>query len=368
MIKISNKRFNYILIFVSLVSCVPLRKGEKTVSSPLLNTYQKGLAALEEGDYVQAEALFKLALRDSTSFAPAYIGLARTFFLEKNYNRAEQAVNKALQIEPFHPVALFLRAKIYYRIGAWDFALEDISNCLKNDGFSAREDLTVTARLLKARIYFDTGQFARAKLNYKKVLRLAPGHPQAMRGLQQTEKVLTLLDGKSARFAKIVAAAQITRGDLAVILKEELSAVRLDSLPKDSAFSIPRDVYPSLPEFESIVFTLRNDWLPILPDSTFRPADTVDRAELALFELKILKAFHTELPKSALELQIFKDIPPTDPLYFAVQMADWYDGLPFISGEEFSSREKVTGYQAVLSIQQLKAALKTALFPAHPKR
>ncbi|HHJ52843.1 MAG TPA: tetratricopeptide repeat protein [Caldithrix abyssi] len=369
------KKFTVLFLSVLLTgllsSCIPFVTRDSQPVKPAIRNYRKGLTWLERGDYIQAEVLFKLALRDSVSFAPAYVGLARTYFLQGKYAKAERYVNKAIDYDPRNPVARFLRAKIFYRIGAYDFALNEMDFCLKNTCFSRQPNLVIPARLLMARINFRMGRFQQARDYYWQVLKAAPEHPQAVRGLRETERMLQLVSGKSALFRKIPGEPQVTRADMAVILKEELAELFPESADDSAAVKMPADADSSLPQYAAIKYVLQRGWLPVLPDSTFRPSDTVDRAEFVLFVRRVVRSLHDiPLPFDA-QSPSFTDISPSDPLFPAVKTIfslGCFSFPPekknFSPQKKFFPRRKISGLQAIRAIQCLKEKLEEALFPA----
>ena len=70
---------------------------------------QLGFLASKSGDSAAAEKHFREALRAAPGFTEAWVNLAATLGLQSRFEEAQQADNRALQLDPKNPQALLLR-------------------------------------------------------------------------------------------------------------------------------------------------------------------------------------------------------------------------------------------------------------------
>jgi Tfp pilus assembly protein PilF len=73
---------------------------------------QLGYLAFNDGDFGTAEAHFREAVRAAPAYTDAWISLAATLATESRNPEAEQAVQRALEIDPHNANALELKKEL----------------------------------------------------------------------------------------------------------------------------------------------------------------------------------------------------------------------------------------------------------------
>ncbi len=73
---------------------------------------QLGYLAFNGGDFTTAEAEFREAVRAAPEFTDAWVSLAATLATESRHREAEEAVQRALEIDPHHANALELQKEL----------------------------------------------------------------------------------------------------------------------------------------------------------------------------------------------------------------------------------------------------------------
>ncbi len=347
-----------LFIFLT-VSCFSLSGRGHPPSTPALKDYRRALHWMERGDLLQAEAFFRFAVAKDSLFPPAYLGLGQINLQRGKPTEARRWLEKALRIDKNYLPAGLLHARLLWRQQEYEAAEMDLHRCrqLLNPGTS--KTLQAEVYLLEGRVSGKLLNFTRAAEYYQKVLQLFPGHPEARKELEQMQEYLKYSKGLSAAVKAIIFKKQITRADLAALLAVRLNFL-IDSL---DAEPVSGETVPLQTPVERAV---RQGWLPLLPDSSFRPNDVVDRAELTLFLCHILLKYRSEAVwKGRYTGRAFDDVADFNPLYPFVQLATAFNLLDFISGNDFFARKPVSGLEAFRSCQRLRELLKAPPFPAN---
>lgn len=83
--------------------------------------------------YSKAEEDYKKALKIDETLILAYAGLGRNYINQKNYTEAEKILNRLIKLSPDYTTGHKLRARMYYELGKYDLAIEDIFNAFEID-------------------------------------------------------------------------------------------------------------------------------------------------------------------------------------------------------------------------------------------
>jgi Flp pilus assembly protein TadD len=70
---------------------------------------QLGYLAFNDGDFATAETHFRKAVEAAPTFADAWVSLAATLATESRHQEAEEAVKRALEIDPHNANAIDLQ-------------------------------------------------------------------------------------------------------------------------------------------------------------------------------------------------------------------------------------------------------------------
>lgn len=284
----------------------PLPPASPLDSAP--NHYQRGLAHLEAGELDDAGREFERARALSPRYPGHWVGTALLAMVQGDFWRARQDLGRAL-----HQDGDF--ADAYVALGRV-VAAEGLARAYPVETWY-KEALAVFKKAEERRpgdsgvayylglCHFDAGQLEAARTAFTQVLALGRG-PYLSLAQAQFEKV-QLIDRVapgSPWGLKITRLPQVSRGELAVLLLEEL---KIDALVKqrrlpgrqpgfvvpaqaqaDSA-AAPADIGTNWarPWIEEIL-GLRLPGLELLPDHRFEPGAPVDRAGMAVVTHGIL--------------------------------------------------------------------------------
>ncbi|HDP90214.1 MAG TPA: tetratricopeptide repeat protein [Thioalkalivibrio sp.] len=92
----------------------------RPVDSAVRQDFARALELLEAGQYPQAiDLLEKVTTRAQNHSAP-FVNLAKAYVMTGNYDRAEANLDRAMQINPGHPVTLHELALLYRETGRYD--------------------------------------------------------------------------------------------------------------------------------------------------------------------------------------------------------------------------------------------------------
>jgi tetratricopeptide (TPR) repeat protein len=134
----------------------------KKSSGPLAEARQR----LLRGNYAEArEAFQKAAEADPKLTPPAMAGVAESYRLVGEYDRAVETLTEALKRVPNNPTLHAARGDLLYHLGRWDDAEKDADAAL------ARADGQLLARLTKARVLRDRGKLKEADNAFRWVVR-----------------------------------------------------------------------------------------------------------------------------------------------------------------------------------------------------
>jgi len=94
-----------------------LRKAVQIDPNMAIAHHQLGYLAFSGGDLATAEAQFREAVRAAPSYIDAWISLAATLGTESRFPEAQQAVQRALQIDPHNTKAMELQKDLSHAAG-----------------------------------------------------------------------------------------------------------------------------------------------------------------------------------------------------------------------------------------------------------
>ena len=139
-------------------------------SLPALQDYNQGVKLLRDGNSVDAQKQLEAATREDPTFALAFSKLAQTYANLGYDNEAEQSAQKAVGLsENLPPATKYLTAAIHAQINRnYPEAIKAYENLAK----ASPDNADVQAAL--ARLYEDTGDFAKADTYHQKLLAANP--------------------------------------------------------------------------------------------------------------------------------------------------------------------------------------------------
>jgi len=359
--------------------------------------YLMGMKALEDGRLDVAEGRFGRAIYCDKKFPPAHSGLAivkakkakkqpDVSFQKVETKRAMDYLKKAKRLsktdeDRFDYLIATIRVYTALKLKDWLEKAEDAFNKgrkLKVDErrliyYQGKEAINYFMGLA----YLEAMEFQKARDKFADVLdakRKGKWHEKADKAWKKTDKIVRAMAGITVGDIgkKIAGKDAITRGDLAVLLVDELKIDRLfaDRIPvqyqieKMKAEFIPADILNhQFKEEALIVMKWKVRGLePKYDEATkaylFKPMDIVKRSEMAfILEDILIKLTGDENLATAYfghEKSPFPDVRPTSPFYNAVMNMTSRGIMEVELSGEFRADAPVDGAEALLAIRVLK--------------
>lgn len=164
------------------------------VSPPAADSYQEGLALLEQGRYEEAKARFRACLENNAGFAPAHYQMARVHANQGRLEEARSWCQQAIERDPLLSEAHYTLALIHQEEGALDEAIARLKKTLYLD------PSFVLAHFSLANLYQEAARPEQAARHRTQVVRLAAKMPP--------DDVVTGSDGLTA--ARLLTMVQAT--------------------------------------------------------------------------------------------------------------------------------------------------------------
>jgi tetratricopeptide (TPR) repeat protein len=147
-----------------------------------LAALKQGNAKLEAGQYAEARAEYEKALAklEPANHPPVLRGIARTYYEEKQLDKAIDTLKKALEIKPDDVESQKLLANLYVDLGIQAYNGKDPAKAEGNFSTAIENDATLAdAYYYRGLARMAQGKNADAKADFQKLLELDPNHPQA---------------------------------------------------------------------------------------------------------------------------------------------------------------------------------------------
>ncbi len=198
---------------------------------------KEGRRCFREGKYQQAISFFENALKLDLDRVEVHDGLATSFFVMKQYDRAVEHFSRASQLRPMDPKPLINWGAVLNRQGEFQKAADVLKKALTRDGKavegyynlgiayrglnqmamavnSYKEALKINPRMLDAmqnlgNVYLEMGNAKGAVDQYKKALEINPDFERAQRGLQRAEEALATAKAQLSPFGRLVNEASL---------------------------------------------------------------------------------------------------------------------------------------------------------------
>ncbi len=315
---------------------------------------------MAQKEYIQAEIAFNKSLEAQHDFAPALNGLAQVYLEQHHLDLAEQYVQLALQGRPpFLPTRL-TEIRLLLANGEYELAREKLA-ALRPLVFKKN------LKLLKAPVLyysafdaFKQNRLQRARQFLKLLLSMDGNNQQALSLRDSLDKRTALLNRFPKEIRPLIADRVITRAQTAkllhvyfgkVIFRYALPAPIMHLYPALS-FKNLSDVNRHDPQNAAIQEALEKQLMWAFPDSTFRPKETVSRAEFAL----ILQRLYLRLFPADLHVDCsirLRDVSQDDFIYRAVCLAVEKKWLAS-NGHAFNPQRKISAIEAAEALRQLR--------------
>ena len=201
--------FFIFLILLIIVGC-NTDAPERKVDPQLTAAYQKGIDALDSGNFAEAEVAFQACLRIDANAHDARMSLARTYIRQQKFARAEETLQTLINLLKQVPDAKDKLSRAYLilaQVFSYQQRFSDSTAALTNALAVNPDDTNARIRLgyfLGAPQQMLVPDLSASKRQFEKVLELEPNNLEAMLQLGLAEFRLGEADKAAERFENII--------------------------------------------------------------------------------------------------------------------------------------------------------------------
>ena len=298
-----------ILLSLVLVACGPAQVVQQSPLDTASNHYQRGLLNFDRGDIMSAQREFERARLLEGDFPGSYVGFALVAMQRGDFFRARKEIEMALHKENEFVDAHIAMGRIATAegIARGEAANKWLPEALR--AYRKVQDINPEyppSYFFAGQSYLQAQNLPLARASYTRLIELnhGPFVARAMHKVEQIQMIERAAPGTRVGI-KIALEEEISRGELAVLLLEELKLAELVlkrrpindganfQTPDDRAnLSNPSEAvdighYWAKPWIEEIL-ALGVPGLELFPDHSFQPEQALTRANYALVNQGIL--------------------------------------------------------------------------------
>lgn len=298
-----------ILLSLVLVACGPAQVVQQSPLDTASNHYQRGLLNFDRGDIMSAQREFERARLLEGDFPGSYVGFALVAMQRGDFFRARKEIEMALHKENEFVDAHIAKGRIATAegIARGEAANKWLPEALR--AYRKAQDINPEyppSYFFAGQSYLQAQNLPLARASYTRLIELnhGPFVARAMHKVEQIQMIERAAPGTRVGI-KIALEEEISRGELAVLLLEELKLAELVlkrrpindganfQTPDDRAnLSNPSEAvdighYWAKPWIEEIL-ALGVPGLELFPDHSFQPEQALTRANYALVNQGIL--------------------------------------------------------------------------------
>jgi tetratricopeptide (TPR) repeat protein len=298
-----------ILLSLVLVACGPPQVVQQSSLDTASNHYKRGLLNFDRGDIMSAQREFERARLLEGDFPGSYVGFALVAMQRGDFFRARKEIEMALHKENEFVDAHIAKGRIATAEGLarGEAANKWLPEALR--AYKKAQDVNPEyppSYFFAGQSYLQAQNLPLARLSYTRLIELnhGPFVARAMHKVEQIQMIERAAPGSRVGI-KIALEEEISRGELAVLLLEELKLAELVlkrrpvnvganfQTPDDRAnLSNPSEAvdighYWAKPWIEEIL-ALGVPGLELFPDHSFQPEQALTRANYALVNQGIL--------------------------------------------------------------------------------
>lgn len=374
----------YIGVFIVIALILTGCAGKKEPpADPLVITpeyyYNEGKKYLELNDITSAEWHFKKAVQLRVDFAPAYEGLSLAQLEQGNLPNAEIFIKEALKYDGDWIPARIINGRLYLARGEYEYAVNEFEYAVNTaDGSKLIKDKVKLKRDAYYRMgsaYKAWGKYIKAQAAFQQVLNIDSTDIKAAAAVKEITEYLAVIEGKPAIIKEIAAKNEITRADAAVLFLTELdiekifrSVQLIKEYRNKTAVTIERNNFTSEPIADvadgywaksHIDKAIRLGIMELLPDSTFRPDNKINRAEMAIIiERFLMKAYDDPQLETRYFKYVsspYKDVLNVSPIFNSVMVVTKRNIMPVFEDDTFRPLNTISGIEALNIMTKIKS-------------
>lgn len=149
--------------------------------------YARALHLLESGALDEAEAVLRIAIRLDSSYAPAYVGMSRLFFVKGDVQKAIRYVHMARVRDVNYVPCWLMAARLYDAAGQYEAAVNEFREAISRD---ENQLWAVESYFDLARTLEKLDELEQAYDAYMEVIALDPLHLDAREAVARIMKTL----------------------------------------------------------------------------------------------------------------------------------------------------------------------------------
>lgn len=368
----------FLLLGLILSSCGTSSVPRQSPLDTPRNHYVRGLASVDNGDFIGAYRSFERARLLDADYPGAYIGFALVEMQQRNFHEARQQIDQALRRDRNFVDAHIALGRI---VTAEGIALKrSVDNWLpealrsfdKAEAVVGDSEDTSEVFWYRSQAHLHAGDMATARKVLTAILETNRGVwvEPAMNEIERIQMIERAGPG-SALGKEIGLKKAVTRGELAVLLVEELKIGEL--FEKRSLSDKSTSSSGDVPNPSDIEYTWAKPWieevlalgihgLEPFPDGTFRPDVPITRAHYALVNqgvLVLLSGDGSLTTRYIGEESRFPDLRADHYVYNAVALSI-ERGIMKVDRRSgaFHPDESVSGAEALVIIRELQNAFR----------
>ncbi len=342
------------LLFFALSSgCSPKRASVSgTAHSTPEHYVREGRSCLRNHELTLAEIAFKQALKQKPDLTSALMGLAQAAYYRGQWHVAEQNLQRCLSKDSVYIPAYVLLGKIYIQQERFLDADELLTRAQTLMNSSSFPQFQPHICFLQARALAGLGAYEQADSCFTLAKPRFASDSTFQKEWRKNRELFHWLKGKPDFVKEIAAKKQITRTDLALLFSAYLDSINTVKIAAGPIEDLPVNPVRN----RALLTAVRAGWLPVLPDDTVRPNDSVQRAELAIFLSHILS--QNGLAAFS-DTEALRDVPPQKPYYRDIERVLVFRILSVDENNRFYPNRSVTGREGVRAVFRLHHILKS---------
>ena len=175
-----------IVVLVVIGMVVGLRMSSSPVEEAIPEVNLDAVQAqMDAGDYVGARDALEQVVASNAEDAEAYFLLGLTYFNLEEYEKARESFVRTLELDSDRSAAVHHNLGVLaYQIGDMETAVAEFKTAIEADANDPDSHYQLGAAYLQmASTTSDVALLAKAEAEFKQVLTLAPGKPEALVGL-----------------------------------------------------------------------------------------------------------------------------------------------------------------------------------------
>jgi tetratricopeptide (TPR) repeat protein len=368
-----------ILLSLVLVACGPAQVVQQSPLDTASNHYQRGLLNFDRGDIMSAQREFERARLLEGDFPGSYVGFALVAMQRGDFFRARKEIEMALHKENEFVDAHIAKGRIATAEGLarGEAANKWLPEALR--AYKKAQDVNPEyppSYFFAGQSYLQAQNLPLARASYTRLIELnhGPFVARAMHKVEQIQMIERAAPGTRVGI-KIALEEEISRGELAVLLLEELKLAELvlkrRPINDGANFQTPGDRANSSNPSEAVdighywakpwieeILALGVPGLELFPDDSFQPEQALTRANYALVNQGILVLLSGDRSLSIRYVGESSRFPDVRSDFYAYNAIALSTERGFMAAEKrtghFYPEQTVSGAEALLMVRELQ--------------